>query len=117
MAEPRGQPRPTISTHVLDLERGSPAAGVRIGIAWRSADGEWRDLGEWTTDTDGRVSDLLDGLDVQEGAYELTCDFGDPESVRFFSRASVIFEVRDSLRSYHVPFLVSPYGISSYRGS
>ncbi len=110
-------PRPTISTHVLDLDRGVPARGVRIGLAWRASDGEWRDLGEWTTDDDGRVRDLLDGLEVQEGAYELTCDFGDPESVPFFSRASVIFEVRDVSRSYHVPFLVSPFGISSYRGS
>ena len=122
MAKAPGHPRPTISTHVLDLARGAPAPGVRIGVAWRPDEGAWQNLGDRTTDDDGRVRDLLEGFELQAGAYELTCELADvtragPGTGSFFSQAAVVFEVADPTRSYHVPFLVSPFGLSTYRGS
>jgi 5-hydroxyisourate hydrolase len=122
VAQAPGHPRPTISTHVLDLGRGAPAAGVRIGVAWRPDDGAWQNLGDRTTDDDGRVRDLLEGFELQPGSYELTCELSDvrpvgPETAAFFAQASVVFDVSDTSRSYHVPFLVSPFGLSTYRGS
>ena len=35
----------------------------------------------------------------------------------FFGTVSLRFRVDDSARSYHVPLLVAPYSVSSYRGS
>ena len=35
-------PAPTISTHVLDVERGLPAAGIRVTL-YRLADDGWAD--------------------------------------------------------------------------
>jgi hydroxyisourate hydrolase len=122
VAKAPGHRRPTLSTHVLDLGRGAPAIGVRIGVAWRPDGGAWQNLGDRTTDDDGRVGDLLEGFELQTGSYELTCELGDVPGAatsadRFFSQASVVFEVVDASRSYHVPFLVSPFGLSTYRWS
>ena len=36
---------------------------------------------------------------------------------RFFRRVALEIAVDDATRSYHVPLLVAPYGVSSYRGS
>ena len=35
----------------------------------------------------------------------------------FFRHASLTFVVEDAQRSYHVPLLLSPYSLTTYRGS
>ena len=113
--------RPTISTHVLDLERGVPATSVPIELFWMD-EGRMTRVVEATTDGDGRVRDLLDGADLRATYYELSFD---PMAYRqrltgdagFFLRLTVGFEVTDTSRSYHVPLLLSPFGLSTYRGS
>ena len=47
----------TISTHVLDTERGPPAAGIRVELL---ADDGAVD-GEGVTDGDGRIARLAEG--------------------------------------------------------
>jgi 5-hydroxyisourate hydrolase-like protein (transthyretin family) len=71
----------TISTHVLDTERGLPAPGVRVEL-FRGGDL----LGSATTDADGRVSDLAEGQPLGPGRYRLV--FSDPPS-RFFRRVEL----------------------------
>lgn len=113
--------RPVISTHVLDLERGIPAAGVGLELFWMD-EGRMTRVVETTTDDDGRVRDLLDGAALRATYYELTFD---PVVYRqrlsgeagFFVRLTVGFDVADTSRSYHVPLLLSPFGLSTYRGS
>ena len=92
-----------ISTHVLDIARGEPAAGVRIELF---RDDELLALGE--TDADGRVSELAD---VEPGIYRLV--FHPPSP--FFRRVELELDIGDG--DYHVPLLVSPYGCATYRGS
>lgn len=112
--------RPSISTHVLDTERGEPAAGVPVTLARWDGSRLVR-LTEAETDDDGRVPDLLDGS-LEVGAYQIVFDVaayfreldGD---VPFLSRVAIDFEVLDDGRHYHVPLLVSRYACSSYRGS
>jgi 5-hydroxyisourate hydrolase len=99
----------TISTHVLDTECGLPAAGVRVEL--RRGDDL---LGSSTTDADGRIADLSEGLSLGPGRYRLV--FRDPPS-RFFRRVELEVELDDADRHYHVPLLVSPYSCASYRGS
>jgi 5-hydroxyisourate hydrolase len=94
----------TISTHVLDTERGRPAAGVRIELY--GPDGAL--AGEGTTDEDGRIRDLGAGT---PGAYRIV--FHPPSP--FFSRVEL--EVQLGEGHYHVPLLISSYGCASYRGS
>ena len=101
---------PTISTHVLDVEHGRPAAGVNVYLY--RVDGEERRVGGGTTDDDGRVRQLLDGV-LEAGDYELRFDLGGP----FFLGMACAFRVTDTSRSYHVPLLLGAYSLTTYRGS
>lgn len=105
-----GHDQPTISTHVLDAERGRPAAGVAV-VLWR-VDGDERRVGMGTTDDDGRIHRLLDGP-LAAGDYELRFELDGA----FFLGLAVAFRVSDTGRSYHVPLLVAPYALTTYRGS
>ena len=69
-------------------------------------------VGGGMTDDDGRIGSLL--YDTLEAAtYRLTFAVGG----RFFQQASISFVVDDTSRSYHVPLLVAPYSLATYRGS
>jgi len=99
----------TISTHVLDTERGQPAPGVRVEL-YAGPDL----VGAGTTDADGRIADLAGGQTPGPGLYRLV--FVGPPS-KFFRRVELEIEIDDPARHYHVPLLVSPYSCASYRGS
>jgi hydroxyisourate hydrolase len=111
--------RPTISTHVLDLATGDPAPGVGVALFRLGDDGQPELLSELQTDAEGRIGDLLEGASLREGDYQLAFDVGgyveDPDA--FFQSAAYALRVTDAERSYHVPLLLSPYGMSTYRGS
>ena len=93
----------SISTHVLDVERGRPAAGVRVEL--------WQDdlvtTGE--TDGDGRIAQLA--ADLEPGVYRLLFRPDSP----FFKGVGI--EVALEEGHYHVPLLVSSYSCTTYRGS
>jgi 5-hydroxyisourate hydrolase len=111
---------PTISTHVLDTERGAPAVGVHVTLYRLSDDGRPLRLTQALTDADGRVRDLLE-RPLVAGAYRLEFDLvpeaDGAEAKRFFRRVSLDLEIADTARSYHVPLLLAPYSITTYRGS
>lgn len=102
---------PTISTHVLDTQLGEPARGVVVDLYRRLGEVEER-VGGGTTDDDGRIARLLDG-ELQPGTYQISFGLDGP----FFRRASLTFVVSDVSRSYHMPMLIAPYSLASYRGS
>ncbi|MBI2201986.1 MAG: hydroxyisourate hydrolase, partial [Armatimonadetes bacterium] len=56
---------PSISTHILDTDRGLPARGVRVEL-YR---GE-RLLSAQQTNDDGRIADLVQGT-LETGSYRL----------------------------------------------
>ena len=94
----------TVSTHVLDTERGAPAAGVHVELF--RADGTI--AGEGTTDADGRIRDLAD---TAPGTHRIV--FHPPSP--FFRRVELEIELGDG--HHHVPLLFSSYACASYRGS
>ena len=94
----------TVSTHVLDTERGRPAAGIRVELF--NAEGDL--VGDGVTDSDGRIKELGAG---GAGTYRIV--FHPPSP--FFKRVELEIELGDG--HYHVPLLVSSYGCASYRGS
>ena len=115
MAEPAGQSRPTISTHVLDTELGAPAVGIRVTLYRLDvADAPIR-MTQALTDTDGRVRDLLE-RPLTAGDYRLEFDTARGEEP-FFTRVALDVRVTDPTRSYHVPLLLAPFSMTMYRGS
>jgi hydroxyisourate hydrolase len=112
-------PRPTISTHVLDLATGQPAVGVGVALFRVGDDGGPELLTDLETDADGRIRDLLAGAELAAGDYQLAFDVGGyaDDDDAFFQSAAVALRVTDASRPYHVPLLLSPFGLSTYRGS
>ena len=102
---------PTISTHVLDTEHGVPAANVAVDISLVTDDGV-EAVGGGLTDGDGRIRRLVDGLLVA-GDYRISFRIDGA----FFQEVSISFRVSDTTRSYHVPLLLAPYSLATYRGS
>jgi 5-hydroxyisourate hydrolase len=111
--------RHTISTHVLDLTTGQPAPGVGVALFHLSDDGRPTLIAESETDGDGRVHDLLGGAQLEAGDYQLAFDVGARAVAddAFFQSLAVALRIIDLDRSYHVPLLLSPFGMSTYRGS
>jgi 5-hydroxyisourate hydrolase len=112
VADPAG---PTISTHVLDTERGVPAQGVRVTLSRLDVGSAPIRMTQALTDADGRVRDLLE-RPLQSGDYRLEFDVG-REDGAFFTKIALDLHVEDTSRSYHVPLLLSPYAMTTYRGS
>ncbi|KAF7824274.1 uric acid degradation bifunctional protein TTL isoform X1 [Senna tora] len=124
--------RPPITTHVLDVSRGSPASGVEVLLeTWKSSQtrptfggtdngGGWVLLGSSTTDSDGRSGQLLSIVDdVNPGIYRISFNTGKYNPNGFFPYVSVVFEINETQKRqhFHVPLLLSPFSFSTYRGS
>jgi len=93
----------SLSTHVLDVERGRPASGVRVEL--------WQEelVASAETDGDGRIAELASNL--EPGVYRIL--FRPPSP--FFKGVGI--EVALEAGHYHVPLLVSSYSCTVYRGS
>jgi 5-hydroxyisourate hydrolase len=114
-----------LTTHVLNIAAGIPAAGVRVELHRIDADARTL-LCAAHTDADGRCpAPLLDGPALLSGRYSLTFHVADyfrslgmPLREPPFLDAVVIdFGVADAAQNHHVPLLVSPWSYSTYRGS
>jgi 5-hydroxyisourate hydrolase len=111
-----------ITTHVLDLARGTPAAGVPVTLEQETASGTWRVVGRGQTDADGRLRTLTpEGTTVAVGVYRLVFDTRaclEGHATRaFFPTVTIVFQVVEGESHHHIPLLLSPYGYSTYRGS
>ena len=115
MAEPAGQSRPTISTHVLDTQLGAPAVGIRVTLFRLDVANAPIRMTQALTDGDGRIRDLLE-RPLVAGDYRLEFDVG-REDEAFFRRVAIDLRVADPKRSYHVPLLLAPFSMTTYRGS
>lgn len=108
-----------ITTHVLDTAAGLPAAGMAIELH-RSEEGQWRNLGRFATNADGRCnSPLLEGKAMQAGLYEIIFHVGEWRRDRpgFYDTIPIRFSITDPGAHHHVPLILSPFGYSTYKGS
>lgn len=110
-----------LSSHILDINTGSPAAGVTIELYKMGECGSWEYIAQSTTDQNGRVKDFLpeDGKD-NRGVYKLCFKvepyFNKQNISPFYPFIDVVFQIKDS-NHYHVPIVLSPFGYSTYRGN
>ena len=114
-----------LSTHVLDVVAGKPAAGVRLVLREIGASAE-SVLKEVVTNADGRTdAPLMAGAPLRLGRYEIAFHIGD-----YFARQGLPaadppyldivplrFGIAEPEGHYHVPLLASPWSFSTYRGS
>jgi 5-hydroxyisourate hydrolase len=102
-----------ISTHVLDIAQGKPAAGIRVELLGRSV----------TTNANGRTDEpLLTAPTLAPGAYAITFHVGDylraaGHTAPLYETIQIPFVITDGARNYHVPLLLAPHGYSTYLGS
>ncbi len=115
-----------LSTHVLDVHAGAPAANVPIELWELSKHGEDRPILRTVTNKDGRTDKpLIGGRPVPIGAYELRFSVAGYYSGRgvalaeppFLDVVPIRFSVSDPEGHYHVPLVVSPWSFATYRGS
>jgi 5-hydroxyisourate hydrolase len=110
-----------LSTHVLDIQNGRPAAGLSVTL-WRLEQGERVLLKDVVTNFEGRTDEpLLDGSEMQAGEYELVFQvgayFGTEPEKSFLDVVPIRFRIVDPSEGYHVPLLVSRWAYNTYRGS
>src|SRR5580698_3681433 len=96
-----------ITTHVLDVVLGKPAAGIAVRLEKRD-DAAWILICEGATDADGRCLDLAD--DAAPGAYRLT--FATAAYLERLGRRSLYPEISVMFicgeeKHYHLPLLLS----------
>ena len=110
-----------LSTHVLDLTRGAPAAGMVVEL-WRRGAASGR-LKTVTTNADGRTdAPLLVAEEMATGPYELVFHVRAYFAARgvecpFLDDVPIRFTITDVNAGYHVPLLVTPWAYNTYRGS
>ncbi|MEO0487489.1 MAG: hydroxyisourate hydrolase [Pseudomonadota bacterium] len=113
-----------LTTHVLDTARGCPAAGIKIEL-FRVSGMSHKKVATAETNADGRTdSPILPKEAFQLGTYELIFFAGDYLRASGLASGDVLFLDQVPIRfgmsedtHYHVPLLLSPYGMSTYRGS
>lgn len=116
-----------LTTHILDIAHGRPAASVQVQLSSIHADGTRTLLHEARTNADGRLdSPLLSSDELKAGEYEMLFFTGDyfasieqnpSEEPRFLQHVSVRFGISAPTEHYHIPLLISPWGYQTYRGS
>lgn len=113
-----------LTTHVLDTARGVPAKGIKIAL-YRVSGNSHRKIAEAETNADGRTdAPILPAEKFKTGTYELIFFAGDylretgqaSGDVLFLDAVPIRFGMAEDSH-YHVPLLLSPHGMSTYRGS
>jgi len=109
-----------ITTHILDIGIGKPAAGISLTLYQQQND-QWIEMGKGSTNADGRVTDLLaKDFVLPFGNYKVkfeTRDYFDKQMTpTFYPYIEITFEIKN-IEHYHIPLLLNAFGYSTYRGS
>jgi 5-hydroxyisourate hydrolase len=107
----------TITTHVLDVVLGKPAAGIAVRLEWYDSE-TWVAVAVSATDEEGRCRDLAQN--AASGIYRLTFETGGYLARNgrssIYPEISIIFVCVEGSH-YHLPLLLSDNGYTTYRGS
>ena len=111
-----------LSSHILDITQGQPAANVKITLSKQENQREWTLVDEKYTDKNGRITNFLkeEKSVNHQRIYKLTYHtapyFKQLEQDSFYPFIEVVFELKDN-NHYHVPITLSAFGYSTYRGN
>ncbi len=108
-----------LSTHILDTALGKPAVDVVIRLEQQIGEG-WEIIAQGVTDVDGRLKDFGQEQ-LAAGRYRLTAEIGEYFAATYretlYPSAQIDFVITQNDGHYHLPFLISPWSWSTYRGS
>lgn len=108
-----------LSTHILDTALGKPAVDVVIRLEQQIGEG-WEIIAQGVTDVDGRLKDFGQER-LAAGRYRLTAEIGEyfaaTHRETLYPSAQIDFVITENGGHYHLPFLISPWSWSTYRGS
>lgn len=111
-----------LSTHMLDISRGTPAEGVAVSLYRQGPGGEWEPVAERRTDGKGRIGDLLPvgAPNGNDGLYRLRFEteayFAAQGLASIYPFVEVTFRVKGD-GHYHIPITMSANGYATYRGN
>ena len=106
----------TLSTHILDLSCGRPAANVPIRVEHFIHE-QWVLMSAIAkTNNDGRAFDLVPLDKWQAGRWRIIFDVSSYMPDAFFSMITIEFCTANAAHR-HVPLLLNKFGYSTYLGS
>ncbi len=110
-----------ISTHILDMAAGKPAAEVPVSLAYLQTE-DWVLVNATVTDGDGRAKYLLPiEAKLTVGKYRARFDtaaYYEAQGIAgLYPYVDVVFEVRDAEQHHHIPLLLTANGYTTYRGT
>lgn len=115
---------PGVSVHVVDVVEGLPAVGMRVEL--RALDDGGRVVADARIGNDGQIDHpVVRGEGVRTGTHEVLLYAGDfyrgrgtlgADAQPFLDVIAFRFNVADLRDHYHLPFKISPFGLSVWRG-
>jgi 2-oxo-4-hydroxy-4-carboxy-5-ureidoimidazoline decarboxylase len=111
-----------LTTHLLDVAQGRPAAGIPIELYALSTNGSADLVATTISDENGRTpAPLITGRPIPNGTYELRFSLGayfsDQTGAAFLEVVPLRFTTAEPEGHYHIPLLFTPWSYSTYRGS
>ena len=111
-----------LSIHVVDVAHGVVAAGMRIELY--ALEPARRLIAQGAANAQGQLDDPALALRFAPGAYEAVFHVADYyrgagialPAVPFLGVVHYSFGIADSDQHYHLPFKVTPWGYSLFRG-
>ena len=112
---------PGVSIHVVDVSRGRVASGLRVEF-WQLE--PKRLVAEGRVSDKGLLEDAALAASFAAGCYEAVFHVGDfyraagiaLPSVPFLEVVPYRFGIDDPQQHYHLPFKMTPWGYSCFRG-
>jgi 5-hydroxyisourate hydrolase len=113
---------PGISIHVVDVTRGIVAAGMRVEVE-AVGPSRRRIADAWVSQT-GSVDDPALSARFESGVYDVLLHVGAfyeragfaLPGVPFLDVVTYRFGIDDPAQHYHLPFKLTPWGYSCFRG-
>ncbi len=112
---------PGVSIHVVDVSRGSVAAGMKVELRALSRP---KPIASGVLSGKGLLEDPALDVTLAPGEYEAVFHIADfyrntgvaLPAVPFLDVVTYRFGVADPSQHYHLPFKVTPWGFSCFRG-
>lgn len=106
----------SITSHILDLQKGKPASGVKVTLTSPT-----NEIFTAKTNDDGRVVTWDKEVNLCTGNWQAHFDIGawfeSNKSDSFYHEVVIAFIVKHTDEHYHIPLLLNSHGYSTYRGS